>query len=825
MNKYYNILFFCLTFVFTACDVTRSIPKGQQLYVGIKKIDYSEVPTVRHKSVIDTSGVITAIGTAAESVGEMLKGKTFTATSKEDDWQGKTEKERREILKARAAITKKAVNNAREEVNAVLETPPNNSLLGSSYYRNPLPFGLWFYTGFHDAKGSLGKWVYKVFAKDPILLSYVAPHMRAKVACNTLANYGFFQGRVGYDILPQRNPRKAKLRYDVHMGPLWTYGPVSYIHFPMRQDSILRANKSEQSLHSGDAFSVVDLSAERKRISALFRENGYFYWRDEYTTFRADTTIAHNKVSLHTQPYAFQPPRAKHRWSMGHTYIKVMRNIDDVMENREEEKNKTFYFSGNSLPVRKSVWQRAITHTHGDLYRLSRQRSTLEKLGAMNIFRQLGVNYMPADSTDSCRIIDLYVNAVLDNPYTSELETNLTFKSNQQMGPGLSYGINKKNAFRGGEKISFKVYGSYEWQLTSGSKSGGSALNSYELGSELSLTFPRIFAPFLSHKKRLMPAETKFAMDIDWKKRSKFFTLIDAGLSATYSWQHKFTTHHDYSPLTLQFDKVVRKSHTFDSIMSANPALYISMRDQFIPSMSYTYTYASASSHRNPIWLQCSISEAGNILSALYTARGQSFSKDDKTFFGSPYAQFLKTTAELHRHQSLTHRLTLATRLYAGAIWSYGNSTRAPYAEQFYAGGANSIRGFTVRTIGPGSYEGDRNRYSYIDRTGDIRLEANAELRAQLVGNINGAVFVDAGNVWLMRRDPMRPKAHLTANTLRNIAVGTGVGIRYDLGMLVLRFDIGVALHAPYHTTRSGFYNIPRFRDALNFHFAIGYPF
>lgn len=167
----------------------------------------------------------------------------------------------------------------------------------------------------------------------------------------------------------------------------------------------------------------------------------------------------------------------------------------------------------------------------------------------------------------------------------------------------------------------------------------------------------------------------------------------------------------------------------------------------------------------------------------------------------------------------------MATRIFAGAIFSYGNSLRAPYSEQFYVGGANSVRAFTVRTIGPGSFRSNNSRYAYIDQTGDFKLEANAELRAHLFGSLHGAVFLDAGNVWLLRDDPLRPGGKLTAKSLRHIALGTGFGLRYDLEFLVLRLDFGIGLHAPYETSKSGFYNLEKFRDGFAFHFAIGYPF
>jgi outer membrane protein assembly factor BamA len=170
--------------------------------------------------------------------------------------------------------------------------------------------------------------------------------------------------------------------------------------------------------------------------------------------------------------------------------------------------------------------------------------------------------------------------------------------------------------------------------------------------------------------------------------------------------------------------------------------------------------------------------------------------------------------------------MRLATRLMGGFVYAYGNSTVAPYSEQFFVGGANSIRAFTVRTLGPGRFRSNQSKYAYMDQTGDLKFEANVELRFPLFGNLNGALFVDAGNVWLIREDENRPGGRFNLSHLANdIALGTGVGLRYDMEFLVLRLDLGMAIHDPYDTGKSGYYNIPKFTDGLGLHFAIGYPF
>ena len=219
------------------------------------------------------------------------------------------------------------------------------------------------------------------------------------------------------------------------------------------------------------------------------------------------------------------------------------------------------------------------------------------------------------------------------------------------------------------------------------------------------------------------------------------------------------------------------------------------------------------------------MAEAGNIFWGIWQAAGK---KGEKKLFGTPFAQFVKGQAQIVYSRRLKPGTQhwLVSRFLIGAEHAYGNSKEVPYIEQFYIGGANSIRAFTVRSIGPGSYRPPKDQTNgYFDQTGTFKLEMNVEYRFPLFGDLHGAAFVDAGNVWLLRKDELRPGGELKANTfLRDIALGTGVGLRYDLGMMVIRADLGYGLHAPYADYPRKYFNIA-FKKAFAFHLAIGYPF
>lgn len=861
-HSYASGLLLCALMVFAGCSTTSNLPDGEQLYIGIKEITYNEdlnkQETARQRKA-DSTGVITAVSNAVKAARAALEGKAAEFT--EEEMNPKTlSKAARKLYEVKGKRDKKAFETAKAEVDAVLAYAPNYSLMGSSSLRSPFKPGLWIYNSFVNDSTRFGRWMFKAFASTPTFISNVSPEIRSKVAENTLHNYGYFHGKVDYEILSQRDPKKAKMAYHVTTGPVFRLDSVAYTGFTAHADSILRRYEDKKLLKRDDAFSVVNLSGEQTRISQLLRANGHYFYSPNYTTFRADTFQRKNYVQLQVRPADGLPPEAHKIWRIGDIHVnfrdlngahsftlprlnsqapgqkppKLTKAERQARQLRRQERLKQ-EGAGPKLGLRPYMFRHAIFHRYGDMYRLRFEELSLEKLSSMGIFSQFDLNYVPrqkvdslagqtASSISSSDTLDIYLNAVMDKLYDSSLEMNATIKSNQQVGPGLTYALAKRNAFRGGEKVSFKIYGSYEWQTGSGSSGGNSLLNSYELGTSLSFEFPRFVLPFVSSRHLRFPATTTFSLEADWRNRASFFQMVSIAALANYSWYRRRTLTHSIE-VKLDYDKMLTTTHAFDSIMRENPVIETSMRDQFIPSIAYTLTYQSSRQHRNPVWLQIGIKEAGNLASLGYAAFGRSFNERDKSFFGNPFAQFLKLTGELHYTVPISKSLTLATRAFAGALFSYGNSLRAPYAEQFYVGGANSLRGFTVRSVGPGGYKSPESRYSYIDQTGDLKFEVNAEMRAHLFGNLHGALFVDAGNVWLLRHYDKYHDATFSAPNLAKIAVNTGVGLRYDMEFLVFRFDLGVPLHAPYDTGKSGWYNIPKFWRGLAFHFAIGYPF
>ena len=823
-NKVCYIGFMLWCWLLVGCSTTKNLPEEEVLYTGISSIDYGE-KSKKERQKEKEEGVITSFAGAYKAIDDLLTQKEISALKKEKELTA----EQQDSLKAVQRIEEEAYNTAKEEVNAALAYAPNNAFFGSSSLRIPFPSGLWVYNATVGKKSRFAKWIFNTFAATPVYISTVNPKTRALVAQNTLRNYGYFNGTVDYEVIPQKNPRKAKISYTVRPRQLFRLDSIAYLHFPAAGDSLIQKTFRQRTLFSGDPFSVINLDAERTRLYNLFRNSGYYYYKPEYITYRADTIQRPGFVQLQVVPASGIPASANRRYYIGHTTIHLFNNETRRLTDTLQIRDYTLYYNKGKkgkLPLRFGAIRRNLFYRKGMLYRQDVMSFVQQQLSGMDVFSTVNLKYTPRDTTMLNDTLDIEITGVLDKPYDGEFTTKVTSKSNGQIGPGLSFSMSKRNAFRGAEKLKFEVHGSYEWQTNSNVQGNSSVINSYEYGTSLTLDYPRLIFPGAHKFTRRAKTSTSFVLDATWMNRANYFGMVSLSARAAYTYQASPTIKHEIVPFRLDYDELLSTTPTFDSIMNVNQALYVSMRDQFIPSMRYTFTYSSPRRARNPRSFIFEVKESGNVTSGIYALFGKSFNQKDKKLFNVPFAQYVRLSAEYREEFRLSPRTSIATRIGTGVIFSYGNSTAAPYNDLFSVGGANSIRAFTVRGVGPGSYTPGNSAYSYIDQMGDFKIELNAEYRFPIVSMLYGAVFLDAGNVWLMDRDPNRPGGTFDISRFgKDLALGTGFGIRCDLDFLVLRFDIGVGLHAPYDTGKSGYYNMPKFKNSLGYHFAVGYPF
>lgn len=750
-----------------ACSTVRRIPEGEVLYTGVKKL-----------RIQPDSGVV--LSTAAE-----------------------------------------------EAARQPLSVAPNNPLY-SPWLRTPLPIGLWAWNYCYTPREKGFKyWFFKRLAKEPVLLSKVQPGLRTQVAEQALANFGYFGSSVSDSLRYRKHGRKAKVDYTLRIAEPWFYGEIAYPTVNPGMDPLIDSLRATSLLRTGAQYNLDTLTAERQRITGLLRDRGYYYFRPEYLEFLADTTLRPQHVDLRLTLKPNLPAVALKPYRVGDVTVRL-RNLRPGPRDTLRLRNATV-IAQRPMKIRPRVLQRALTLRPGQLFTVDAQNRTQNELNQLGIFRSVNLSVTPLDSLRGGDTLDVAIDAQFDYPLEVALETDATSKSNSFIGPGVTLKVSNNNLFRGGEVLDVKLTGSYEWQ-TGNKNSGGqtSRMNSYELGLTSNLNLPRLLLPEGWVSRLRYPGSTAFQLGVELMNRPRFFHLIAFSGSAGYNFRTSPYSHHGLTVFKLTYNRLLHTTASFDQTMEENPSIAMSFRNQFVPSISYTYTFDKtygATGNRRFYW-QNSLTAAGNLLSGILRAFGE---RQPQELFGNRFSQFAKEISEVKFYHRIGRRNNwLATRFLVGVGYAYGNSEVMPYSEQFYIGGANSIRAFTVRSIGPGSYRPPADDSDgYLDQTGDFKLEANIEYRFGIMGRLNGAVFLDAGNVWLLKNDPNRPGAELKwKGLLDEIALGTGFGLRYDISYLVIRADLGIGLHTPYpNPDKKGYYNISSFRDGLGFHLAIGYPF
>ncbi len=752
-----------------ACSTTRKLTEGETLYTGVKKLEI--VPTDKEKL-------------PSEMVSDL----------------------------------KQAINVA-----------PNNAMpFLSPYYRYPFPLGLWVYNNMSDSAKGLKGWIYRTFARTPVLISDVRPDGRTEVMKEILENNGYFGSTASYTVNPNpHNPKKASITYRLDVSKPYTIDSIQYIgdRTPLTHFIDSLARRSDY-LQKGAVFCVDSLTAVRVRIANRLRNRGYYYFRPEFIEFEADSLLNPHHIAIRYDLAANMPEIATRQFRTG--------NITTVLERSDERvpgTPDTLQTSRGDLVVyrpqhlRPNMIPSCITFRKGKIFSVRDMDRTQTRLARLGIFGNIKIQTIPVDTSAQDPVMDVLVSCRYDQPMEASIEVNVSSKSNSYLGPGLVLGLTHNNIFGGAEKLNLQFTGAYEWQTGKGSNR--SLFNSYEFGLTASLAFPRLLAPKFIRRRKSELNWTTISLNADILNRPHYFKMAQFNTGISYEWKTTRNVMHQFTPFKLTYTKLMKTTHEFDSIMAQNPAVAQSFMSQFIPQLSYTYTLDKFLEREriNGINFTFTITEAGNLFDGIYRLCGV---KGEKTLFGTPFSQFIKGQAQLVYSRRLMRGSDqwLVSRVLIGAEHAYGNSKQVPYAEQFYIGGANSIRAFTVRSIGPGSYRPPADlENGYFDQTGTFKLELNTEYRFPIISVLHGAVFLDAGNIWLLKNDPLRPGGQLQARTfLRDIALGTGVGLRVDIGMLVLRGDLGYGLHDPAGNGTGHYFNIA-FKKAFAFHLAIGYPF
>ncbi len=707
-------------------------------------------------------------------------------------------------------------------VNSITDQKVNNGFLG----KRILPsVGLWTYNYWNvEEKKKFGKWLHRKLSAEPILISNLNTVLRVQKIQNDLFDMGYFQTRVWATVdTSERNPKKAKIKYTVNLPPPTLYNQIQLKSFSTSIDPMINLDYFSDQIKPGDQYNLEILNAARNGLSRQIQEQGYFYFTPDLIELNADTTIGGHKLDLVLRREMEIPRKALVAYKIGHTYVHIYRSSDTsiVKTDTIRYEDLTIFSKGDLMD--RDILRDAIYFTNGSLYSYQVHQRTITRLNSLGIFRYVRVTFENPPSDSLSKLLNVWIELDMSENINVHLEADVITKSTGYLGPSLGAGISHGNALKGAENMHLALKGGFEWQWGSRDENRLGTI-SYNYGIAYGLTFPRILLPGTNGRfKSILNQQTSMKLDLNRMIRTAYYSMFSVRTNLEYSWKQKKEIQHTFSPIYINSVDMLATTPAFDSVVDNNIYIRKSFEEQFIFGMKYDFMYDNTYNTRpRNLFFQTGISTSGNLI-GLISSVGKDETERPFSFLNNIYSQYIKLTTDF-RYYFNGYKQTLAMRFYAGVGLPYLNSSVLPYVEQFFSGGAYSVRGFTARTLGPGSYQEVNN--SYVDQSGDVKLEANVEYRFVISKILNGALFLETGNIWLINEDVNRPGSKFDISTFYNqLAIGTGIGLRFDFNFFILRTDLGFPIRTPYVGDDSNWLNGERILNKALFYLAIGYPF
>ncbi|MPM61338.1 Outer membrane protein assembly factor BamA [bioreactor metagenome] len=559
------------------------------------------------------------------------------------------------------------------------------------------------------------------------------------------------------------------------------------------------------------------------------KDSGYFYFNPDYLIFEADTTNEEMtlRLGLKTETHA----NALHTQRIGRITIDQHYSLDNVNTSQDTTlfDDVIFLRNKNKPVIRPEVILRAVYLKKDELYNRRDHNITLNRLMSMGNFKFVQMKFTDNDSTGLLDVAILLTPLPI-NTFRAEME--LVTKSNNYTGPRMNVSLLNRNTFGGSEQLKLNMAGSFEAQLNAINK----GLFSYTFNPQLELTFPRLLVPFqLKPSHNIYTPQTRFAFAYNYIKRVNYFDMNSLLFSYGYKWKKNARITHELTPINISNTSLSNESDDFKALLVANPYLKKSYDEQFVAGESYSFTYNDPSTTEKVAqhFLQLRAESAGGLFSLINSISGNHPSPDHPgTILGMVYSQFVRLDADARTYINIGNKDKLAMRFYAGAGKAFGNSASLPYSRQFFSGGPNSVRAFAINSLGPGDYQ-QQTTGGFLQTGGDIKIEINAEYRFDIYSFLKGALFVDAGNVWLQASNPVNLGNPFRLNSfLSEMAVGSGIGLRLDVSFFVLRFDLATPLRKPWLPSADRWvvneinpFKADWRRENLMLNIAIGYPF
>lgn len=729
----------------------------------------------------------------------------------------------------------------KEQLETLITPEPNGVFLGMR------PAVWFYYKAGNPQKKGLRNFMKTKLGSPPVLLSDATPGQTAQMLEGQLNNEGYFKSKVSFEIKTKR--KKSTVLYNVDLEQPYRIKTVNYIFLDTAHARLIEKIKKESLLKENQRYSLDRLSAEQKRVQDVAQNEGFYYFDHQYLLFKADTTIGGRMIELDLTVEPGMPGRASRVYTLKEVIVFPAYELanDSLSRTGDSLRVGKYLYVDNQHNFRPHIITDVINLTPDSIYRRIDHEYTLSRLMGLNAFKFVNIKFRSLHRDSATLQASIFLTPTLKKSMRIQLQG--VSKSNNFVGPGLEVTFTNRNLFKGAEMLQFKLNTSYEMQIRNQQTT---PLNAIELGAEASLSVPRFITPVkINFRSAKYLPQTRFKIGYSFQQRLQYFTLNSFKVEAGYTWRETTLKTHELFPVDLTFIKKSNTSAEFDAILATNPALENSFQNQFIPGARYSFTfntqlndnieskYVVKKIKRSDFYFNGTLDISGNLPRAIQSIGPET---GPYSFFGQPYSQYVRPVIDFRYYLNLNRRSKIATRLNTGIGYAYGNSSNMPYIKQFAVGGSNSLRAFPARSVGPGTYNfrAVNDSTFFIDQRGDIKLEASVEYRFDIYKVVKAGLFVDAGNIWLVKDDPLRPGGMFDKDFLNELAVGTGFGLRFDFSFFVLRFDLAFPIRKTYVTGGTEEQPTNEFRWAFNdinfsskywrrnnlvLNIAIGYPF
>ncbi len=723
-------------------------------------------------------------------------------------------------LKTEARV--RGLKQLNSEVEDLLRPEPNSKILG-------MYVGVWaHFKAAQEKPGFINRFLNKRLGEEPVYFSQVSTQRTEELILNRLENRGFFYSTTNSVV--NRKDKFANVEYTVEITEPYVMDTLIVDRDSLGIDKDIIALMEETELVKGTRFDLTKFNAERVRLDEALKEKGYYNFNNEYLIFEADTNISDStrKFNLYLRFKNSVPNTGIIPYKIDR--INVFPNYS---VNEDGSRIDTVTVEGKNFIQGIEVFKPELLAEYiliekDERYSPMKSRLSSNRLSSIGNYRFVNLRYSELDPQDTLGHLEanIFLSPMTKRSVRAELQG--LSKSNNFAGPALNLIYRNRNLFNGGETLNLTGKFAYEWQLGSGQRTG---LQSIELGLKADLIYPRVifFIPIKERFSYSVP-KTKISLGTEYLSRGGLYRLNTFSGNYGYYWNANRFVYHEINPISINLVNLTRTSEAFEEILNNNPFLRRSFEQQFISGINYTFNYNKLSDtfRTHGIFVGVGLDMAGNTLNAVSNLVGS----ESGEFLGMQYAQYARADLDIRYYLRPSENQTVATRFFAGYGAPLGNSVSLPFVKQFFSGGPNSVRAFRIRSLGPGTYRPENpDLASFFDQAGDIRVEGNIEYRFPIVSILKGAMFMDAGNVWLANENESLPGGKFTSSWWNELAVGAGIGLRFDIQFFVIRFDLATPLRVPYLPENERWGNTfdissPDWRrENLIFNFAIGYPF